>query len=48
MDKPGLFEVMEMTVRYRGKPLYEGPVTGSPAARIFLDVSSPGKAVCWQ
>lgn len=28
MEKPGLFEIMKLKVSYRGKPLYEGPVSG--------------------
>ncbi len=45
MDKPGLFEVMEMTVRYRGKPLYEGPVTGFAGGEgIYLGCFQPGES----
>lgn len=44
-EKPSLFEVMELTVLYRGKELYRGPVAGFAGdASIYLGRYHPGES----
>lgn len=43
-EEPSLFEVMKLTVSYRGKPLYEGPVSGFAGDKeIYLGSFQPGE-----
>lgn len=41
-DEPSLFEVMELTVSYRGAVLYQGPVDGFAGEPLYLGRLEPG------
>lgn len=41
-DDPSLFEVMELTVNYRGEVLYQGPVDGFAGELLYLGRLQPG------
>lgn len=43
-QEPSLLEIMELTVLYRGKELYRGPVAGFAAGTIYLGRFHPGES----
>lgn len=43
-EEPSLFEVMELTVTYRDKEIYRGPVAGFARGTIYLGRFRPGES----
>jgi len=43
-QETGLLEIMELTVLYRGKVLYQGPVIGFAGEAIYLGRFRPGES----
>ena len=42
--EPGLLEILELTVLYRGKALYRGPVANFAGAAVYLGRFRPGES----